>query len=402
MRWPGTWSDVSLLTLLRETPINYILVQDPTIAARLQHAVESQRLQVTIAGSPPAGIEMIEGDWPGIKPPAPGQNPMMVAGPTGEPWIDSNGWKVALAQALHPGRELWVDVVPSPPRVYAESYVIAVCDAGAHGASWVIGLDDALAAKLAAGDATALALWKKATQAAGFFAGWSRPEMLPAALIGVVSDFSGDNEYMSHEVLNLLARNNQQMRVLPLAGLTASSLNGLRAVIYADVAAPEADVRKLITDFVEQGGILLAGPGWGAVEGTTAPDQGLPRYDVRKRGKGCVAIAHKPLDDPYLVAQDAGILMSHRYDLLRIWNGGAVRACLARGVDGKRGLLQLVFYSNAREGDPSVRVAGPWRRAKLLTLDTPEGRDVPLVPEEGAAEVHLPAVRQYAAVELEA
>ena len=345
---------------------------------------------------------MVQGDWPGTKMGAPGDNDRMAAGPTGEPWIDSNGWKVKLAEALHPGRAIWVEAAPAAPRLYPESYVIGVADAAAQGGCWVISLDDQLAAGIAARNAAAVGVWKRIAKTAGFFADWRWPEMKPAALIGVISDFTGDNEYLSQEVLNLLARSNQQVRVLSVHKVTAAELAGLKAVIYADEAAPGVELRKVVTDFVEQGGALVAGTKWGDDDDAEAGGEPHPRYDVRVRGKGRVAIARKPIDDPYLLAQDTIVLVSHRYDLLRLWNGGAVRANLSGAADGKRGLLQLVFYANARAGEATVRVSGAWRTAKLFTLDGPEGRDVPLVPEKGAAEVHLPAVAQYAAVQLDA
>ena len=402
MRWPRQWSDAALLDLLRGTPVNYLLVEDGTAAGPLRTAAESLRLPVTIAGAPPSGVEMVQGDWPGTKAMAPGENEHMAAGPTGEPWIDSNGWKVRLAEALHPGSEVWVEAAPTAPRLYPESYVIGVADASAHGGCWVISLDDRLAASVAAHDTAALATWKRVATAAGFFKDWRWPGMMPAALIGVISDFTGDNEFLSQELLNLLARSNQQVRILPTGKVTAAGMEGLKAVIYADESVPGAPLRKMVADFVERGGTLVAGTKWGHAAGAEAGGEPHPRYDVRVQGQGRVAIARKPIDDPYLLAQDTAVLVSHRYDLVRLWNGGAVRANLSGAADGKRGLLQLVFYANAREGDATVRVSGAWRTAKLFTLDGAEGRDVPLVPEKGAAEVHLPAIAQYAAVQLDA
>ena len=110
----------------------------------------------------------------------------------------------------------------------------------------------------------------------------------------------------------------------------------------------------------------------------------------------------KAEDDPYLLVQDAIVLTSHRNDLLRFWNGGAVRACLAEAPDHRRALLQLVFYANARAGDATVRVAGAYRTARLYTLEGTAAKEVSTLPEKGAVEVHLPAVAQYAAVQLDA
>ncbi len=128
---------------------------------------------------------------------------------------------------------------------------------------------------------------------------------------------------------------------------------------------------------------------------------GHPRYEVRTLGKGRVAVARKAEDDPYLLVQDAMVLISHRYDLLRFWNGGAVRACLGASADKRRAVLQLVFYANARTGDATIRVAGNYQRARMYSLDGTV-KDVTVQPEKDAVELHLPAVAQYAAVQLDA
>jgi len=175
----------------------------------------------------------------------------------------------------------------------------------------------------------------------------------------------------------------------------------LKTVLYVAQDPPTPEMRALLSGFVQQGGLLVGGPVWGAPAGPVDRD-GHPRYDVRRQGKGRIAIGLKAEDDPYLLVQDAIVLTSHRYDLLRFWNGGAVRACLGAAPGRQRALLQLVFYANARAGDATVRVAGAYRTARLYTLDRTAAKEVPLLPEKGAVELHLPAVAQYAAVQLDA
>jgi hypothetical protein len=48
-----------------------------------------------------------------------------------------------------------------------------------------------------------------------------------------------------------------------------------------------------------------------------------------------------------------------------------------------------------------VRVAGNYRSGKLWTLDG-KTSSIEMVPQKDAVELHLPAVAQYAAAELEA
>lgn len=285
----------------------------------------------------------------------------------------------------------------------AESYLVAIADAAAHGGRWILSLDDQLAQDVAGQKPEALQTWRLLTGAAGFFAArqaWS--DYVPEAVVGIVSDFSDKNEFLSNEVLNLVARTNQQYRVIPKDKLSEASLRGLRAVLYFDAEPPAPDLRKRIVAFVQGGGMLIAGPRWGEVPGTTATAESHPRYTLRGFGKGRVAIANADLEDPYLVANDSVILVSHRYELLRLWNPGAVSSCLTVAPDRRRAVVQIVFYASARVTDGlTVRVAGQYRTARLWTLDQATARDVEMVTQKDAVELHLPLVTVYAGVELE-
>jgi hypothetical protein len=357
-------------------------------------------LNITIEMQPPLGVQVVKGDWPGTKSVASGENERMSAGPTGEPWIDSNGWKVLLALAQQPAREVWVEAAPKEPRLYPENYVAALADSAAHGGRWILELDERIAAGIAAGNAASLATWKRLGQAARFFSDWRWPGQHPLAWIGVVSDFAGDNEFLGQEVLNLLARGNQPYRIIPLEKASSDSFTELKALLYVDQKPPSAALRGSLSGFAERGGLLVAGPSWGGAIGRMERGDDHPRYEVRRTGKGRIAVATESQDDPYVVVQDAVVLLSHRHDMVRFWNGGAVRACLSASSDRHRALLQLVFYANARGGDSTVRVAGKYRSATLYTPSEAAGREVPLIAEKDAVELHLPALGPYGAVEL--
>ena len=397
MRWPAGWSDTSLL---RDCPVDYVLTDDSETARRLTADAAAKGLTVTIATEPLSGVELVKGDWPGIKL-GPGANERIAAGPTGEPWIDSNGWKVLLALARHPERQIWVEAAPREPRLYPENYVAGLADAAEHGGRWIIQLDDRLAAGIVSEDAASLAAWRRIGAAARFFADWKWHGLQPLAWIGVVSDFAGDNEFLSHEVLNLLARANQPYRAIPLEQASPESLAGLKAVLYVNRQSLSAALRDALNGFAEHGGLVVAGKDWGAAAGKVERGDDHPQYQVRRVGKGRVAVALHPADDPYLLVQDAVVLLSHRHDLVRFWNGGAVRACLSASPNRRSALLQLVFYANARGGDSTVRIAGTYRTARLYAPDAPGSRDVPLIAERDAVELHLPAVGPYCAVQLD-
>jgi hypothetical protein len=399
MRWPSAWADPSLLELLKGTPVDFLIMESALTAV----AARARQLNLTVSpqAALPTGISLIDGVWPGVKLSQTGAGDRAEAGPTGEPWVDSNGWKVRLELARHPEAQVWIDAPPSEPRLFAESYVTGVCDVAAAGARWVISLDGKLAAEVAARQPEALATWRKIAEAARFFpARQTWGDYRPRSVLGIVSDFQADNEYFSQELLNLVARTNQQYRVIPTPRLSPQFLNGLRAVIYADGQAPAPDTRKSLLDFVDRGGTLIAGPKCADARWPLAKSEVHPRYEIHVLGKGRIAVAKGSFDDPYRTAQDSAVLVSHRYDLLRFWNGGAVSSYLAASADAKRALLQLVFYASARSGSPTVWVAGPYRTARLYTLDRPEPHDIEIEPQQDGLELHFPPVAQYAAVEL--
>jgi hypothetical protein len=402
VRWPGVWKDPSALELLKGTTVGILLIDRGSDLAAVAERAKKEGLKVAEAGSQLSGVTVVEGEWPGVKLTESGAVDRAAAGPTGAPWVDSNGWRIRLTAALHPGTEIWVNAVPKSPRLFAESYVLGVADAAAHGARWVISLDDRLAEALAARKPDALQIWKKTTGAADFFT--ARKEWdhyIPQAVLGIISDFSAGNEFLSHEILNLVARTNQQYRVILKTKISRDDFEGLRAVVYPDEKPPDPALRKRILAFVEGGGLLITGPNWGELPGKSAGGGDHPRYALRTLGGGKMAIAKTEMEDPYLVANDSVVLISHRYDLLRFWNVGALGSCYSIDASRKRAVVQMVFYTSMRRGDkPTVRVAGRYRTARLWTLDQPAPRSVEMEAGSDAAELYIPAVSEYAAVEL--
>lgn len=416
MRWPSPWQNPSALERLSDAHINCLLIEDDAALRPVIDQAQRNGMRVIQGKSQPPGVTVIQGDWPGIRMSRSGDRDTASTGPTGLPWVDSNGWKVRLAAALNPQSIIWVDVAPKTP--LPGSYSLCLADIAACGGRWIISLDDQLAAGIEGSNGEALETWKSLTQAADFFAThryWS--DYVGEAVVGVVSDFSGDNEFLSHEVLNLLTRTTEQYRIIPKTSSSASSLHGLQAVLYPDSGPPAADLGKQLLDFVQAGGLLIRRPEWGAPLGTPA-EWDHPRYDCRVLGKGRIAIAKSDdAADPYLMANDTVVLVSHRFDLLRFWDAGSVNAYLSVAPDRKRAVVQMVFYARELNGKvtpggpdtATVRVAGRYRTAQLLTLDRLNqpmtlgeagNHDVGMVIEKDSVELHLPRVSEYAAVEL--
>jgi hypothetical protein len=403
MQWPKQWKDTSMLDVLKGTAITHLLLDNSPDLKPVAAAAQQRGLKVVVPGSKISGVSVVAGDWPGIKITDTGTVDRAAAGPTGNPWVDSNGWNVSLESEMNPDSDVWVTAQPVPPRENKEAYVIAFVDAAIHGARWIISLDEKLVDGIAGKTTEAMTTWNAITSAAGFFAAkksWTDYRI--EGVFGILSDFAGDNETMGKELLNLLARAPQQYRILVKARFQPALLAGVKAIVYADVQPPAAALKKAVIDFVQNGGALVTGPQWGAVPGASASKMEHPRFAISELGKGKIAVAKGTLDDPWLLARDAQVILSHRHELLRFWNGGAVGASVRTSADGKQTLTQMVFYGAVSGvGNPTVWIAGKYRSAKYWTIEQPTPQSLPMEVQMNGVEFQLPAVAQYAALELE-
>jgi hypothetical protein len=362
MRWPSAWTDPSLLRLVRGTAIDTLLIDNSDEFEGIRARAESQGLRVVHPDAAPDGVRVVKGEFPGVRLARRGAD--AEAGPTGVPWVDSNGWLVRLSAALAPEAAIWV--AADPPRSEfprrSGAYLLAIADAAAHGGRWIVSIEETLAGDLAQGKAQNT--WRVITDACAYFAAHrERDSWAPVALAGVISDFAGPNEFFSRELLNLLARAGVHFAVWPKDRVP--EIRGVRAVIYADQQPPPAELRQRIEAFRSGGGIAIFGQG-----------------------------------DPYQVAQDAAVKISHRYDLVRFWNAGAVGSYVAQSPDGKRTVAHLLFYADRGPSEASVRVAGRYRDVKAAMVDGPLRATA--MPQGDGVEVHLPQVPQYVALEMSA
>jgi hypothetical protein len=458
MLWPSEWLTPSIFGLIRKTPVNCVLVeweararlagagilqevrkQDLALVGLVREgadggeaaaAARAGELSAVASGkfTPADGVKVIcwtkssgfprrsghvalaftDCAWPGTKlsASARGGNEAVVAGPTGVPWVDTNGWFIRMVRTLVPDKPVWV--LADPPKTSAslhpEAYMLAVSDAAASGGRWVVSLGQELPRALAAGNAEALAAWDRIAGAITFYEQRKdRRSWVAAGLLGVLSDFAGDNEGLSTELLNLVARRHLGFRVLDKTNPAQLSFEGLRAVVFADREPPGRDLGAKLEAFAKAGGLVIfpirsAGlPG-----GVSISDQIYHGFDVRQFGTGRLAVAKQDVDDPYSLTIAAHSMLSRRYDLLRTGNGSAAIACLAASRDRKRSAVSIVNYSTRPFDDMSLSVAGDFRSARLWTSESKTA--VPLKPtrDRGRVEFHLPSIGVFAEIELEA
>ncbi len=420
-RWPAEWPP-SALDLLRGTPVNCLVVghgegleavlagaralglaiatledQAPQGVTAIPCA-ERSKLPWTAAG---AVVALKDGVWPGIQ-----SGTASGGGPTGLPWVDSNGWFAQLARVRAPSKTLWIAAEPpaKSPFLRAASYELAVADAETYGARWVVSLDERLRQGLAKGNREALDTWRKIAGALEFFKArrrWNGYQSV--SVMAVISDFSGPNEELAGEILNLAARRPLPVRIVEQARALAASFDGLKAIIYPDQAPPREALRKKLLGFVRGGGLLIANSQWQPVEGEPPEGDTHRRFQVRRLGQGRLAVATEEMQDPYAVVLDAHLLLSRRHDPLRFFNAGSMNSHYTLSPEGRRGLVQILNYALRPFGHPvSVTFPVKYRVARLWSFEGPGPAALEMAPQEWGVEVHLPPLGAYAAIELEA
>lgn len=414
MRWPPVWVDPALLGLLEGTPFNCLALEwNPALAPVVARARTTGLFLVAIgneaarSAGAAAGLALpdesvllaADSAWPDIASLA---NASELAGPTANPWISSNGWLLRLSKVRSPQKTVWLTFEPpgAPNIVQLESYLRAIADTGTFNGRWVVSLDSDLRGGLARGDAKALSSWKAIAAAVRFFEkhrGWSALE--PLGVVGVVSDFSGPNASASQEILNLLGRRSLAYRILPASAVATASLAGFHALIYVDEGTPAPPLRHRLLAFAEHGGLVMTGAGWNHEGKPSGMDH--PRLDVRRMGKGRLAICKDSSPDPFMIARDVHMLLGRTYDVARFFNLSAFLSYCSASPDRAQELVQIVSFAIRFANDLATAwVPGRFASARLWSLGSESSSPVEMLPENGGTSLLLPPVPVYAGIEL--
>ena len=350
------------------------------------------------ANSPLLGIS--DGKWPCIP-----QDINQAGGPTNLPWVDSNGAVLQIARALAPGKGVWIefDSPPPQPAPSAETYMLAVADPASYGARWVISLDDVLRADLTAKKQPAVDTWNKVTAMLTFFEQHKQARTYEAAgLLAVISDFSGPNWFPGEEAVNLLPRLREPFRVIARSRTVGASFDGLQAIFYVDQEPPEAQLRQKLIAFAKGGDTLFVPSKWPNPEGQPAAAEPYLLFSLHSLGKGRLAVCKEDHPNTYDTVADIQNIVSHRNDLLRLYNASSMNFFYQASAQGRQGVIHLLNYSRRPASDgPLFYVKEPYKSAHLVSPELASPVELQWTPQEaGGAELALPKISVYGAIEL--
>ena len=306
--------------------------------------------------------------------------------PSSEPWIESNLWLGRSFGLYSPSPPVWIS-----SRLHNASpvdYERAVADAAAAGAHWIVSFEDDFRAKLRAGDPSVVEAWHRLWGYLKFAESHTGSRVLePYGNVGVVIDPASTNQ---DEYLKLIARRQVQYRLIKRSDLETAKLAKLRAVVAIELDPPSTAEHKLLQDYAENGGVVIAPPSWGGTP-TAGPLAEVPA------GKGRVIVYKDP--DPESVARDLKEMLSDDELGLVPFNVPSVITLAAGGAPGQPLVVQLLNYFDRPVEAITLRVAGMFGSARL---ETPEGvvEDLPLRTEEGKTEVTIPKLLLWGTVSM--
>jgi hypothetical protein len=345
-----------------------------------------------------------ENVWPGVSLETM-QGDTAVAGPTGIPWVNSNGWFSLLAAELAPGKTLWLDFDPPDASnvLHPARYDLAIADSQAYGSRWIISLDDNLRAALPKGNAQAKGVWEKICETLAFFESHREWEAFkPRGILAVISYFRGENAYLSGEVLNLLNRRGVQFQIVERSRSLAAPTKGLKAILWLDNEVPGAEQRMMLLDFARQGGLVIASTYWGPAD-VKPVKKGPPfQYKMYNVGTGQIAVAEEGFQDPYQVAVDTHLLVSRRNDLVRLYNPEATNCHASVDPSHRKRLVQVLNYSSEPADSVTLWVNAHVGSARLWRPGTKAALTLEGVPAGRGTDFALPQLPVYWALEFEA
>ncbi len=320
------------------------LILAGTVAKSKSLFIESiPRAKLTFDGSAPI-LATYQGLWPGIHVETGGS---ASAGPTANPWIDTNTGFLRFARASTDA-VIWLSNQPPPKTAYPVTrYLQAIGDAEMSGARWVVSLDDDFSKRLMAREAKAVAGWKEIAGALAHYE--AHPEWRAAQAAGgvaVVEDLG--RARFSAGLFDMLAAKH-----IPVVEVPASKAADSAALRNSAVAV-ETDPARL--DAAEKSAID-AGGGRKLVQGPAAakaldrPDEDFV-YDASDTGV-------------VTIWQGVDAAQNNRNLGVRLFNVASMLSNLLAARGARQTILQLVNYSDYPAQGVTVRLRGAWRRARL-------------------------------------
>ncbi len=339
-----------------------------------------------------------DGLWPGLLTATEAEG--WGAGPTSNPWVLSNGWRVGALRADGSQRPVWMGHRPRrhrPQPLEYKDFVRAVADTGMAGGRWVVTLGDEWRRRLYRRDPEALAEWRQLAAYVQFFEDRSEWRAFPVwPSVVVVHDPRAAGDFDSFDILNMLAVRHVPHRVVLRNDFAAAEVEPQPAIVAFDLAPPSGPERQALQGFTQAGGTLLLGPHWSAAKG--GADEESTKLIA---GAGSIrAYAGEKIDSDKF-SRDVRDILDKKHAAPKLYNVGSVISQHSYDPASGRVLLQMTEYGDYPTENITVKFPRKFSHATLYYPgQQPEELRI-YEGEGGGVEIDVPKVPFYCAVVLD-
>jgi len=290
-------------------------------------------------------VSTSQGMWPGIHVE---KGASATAGPTANPWIDTNTGYLRFARASTEAA-VWVAVTPPPKSVYpVQRYMQAIGDAAMNGGRWVVALDDDLWGRLFAGEPKALAAWNQICAALAHYEEhreWR--SAVPAGQVAIVEDYS--EARFSGGLFDMLAAKQVPAYPVPYGKVNAAALNKARVAVEPASDTLLALDQPALKIFAESGRAIVMGSA-GAPK--TDPDDEAFIFDA----------TDSRVDQLW---QKVSAAVGRQNMGARLFNVASMLSNIVTTRGQRQLVLHIVNYSDCPGSGITARVPGSWHHARL-------------------------------------
>jgi hypothetical protein len=322
-----------------------LLIISGTLAkAKMFYLESGPRSRVKLDSELPI-ISTSQGMWPGIHVE---KGASATAGPTANPWIDTNTGYLRFARASTDAA-IWVAVNPPPKSVYpAQRYMQAIGDAAMNNSRWVVSLDDDLWHRMFAGEAKALSAWNQICAALAHYEEHKEwRSAVPAGQVAIVEDFN-DARY-SGGLFDMLAAKQVPAYPVPYGKVSAVALRNARIAVEPESDTLLAPDQPVLKAFADSGKSVVTGL---AAKPKTPPDDEAFVFDA----------TDSRVDQLW---QKVSAVVGRQNMGARLFNVASMLSNVVTTRGQRQLVLHIVNYSDYPGSGITARVPGSWHHARL-------------------------------------
>lgn len=286
-----------------------------------------------------------EGLWAGVRI----EKDQTKAQPTGGPWIDTNSGFLRFLRAAAPaGAAIWIaHPAPAEPQPVSR-YVQAVADAALCGAKWVLDFDPDLWRSVRAGEPKGKRDWARVMDAVRFFQQHEPVRWRDASALAVVLDEQSGG-LVSGGILDMISAKHIPLRAAP-PGLLPAWSGELRTLLTIEPGRLSAEQREAARAAARRGATLVNGPAGWKLE---PPPPGKFTYSDEQV---------KQLDQ---IWREVNSIIGRRNYGVRVFGAPGMLSALKESPDGSHVAVILVNYTDYPVENITLHFAGRVQRPRL-------------------------------------